>query len=871
LELGKLAKLIFKYNDFIDVCPIAGSFRRHTFVVKGNSGREYTLSLKIPGYTKDTPAGSKRFVSKEDVNLAKKFSKWPGGDVAVMPAVGTVRTTGRFWLYGELMDFDENMPLRINIFVHNDGRRLVRIIPGGYKNDILDYGYHRRIAKELGTTTDALRRNVALEVLRIGKNVLDEGYKNVFADPDLHLENILFLTDGRVMLVADFTGLEKASLSEEEKREELREMLEDWIREYELDFDELYKEALNSDEEVTPYVLARPTNTKSSSAGAEPQRYSRKGRPKRPTSADDDSYNEYGYNNSKSRRNRSMNRQPKEQGPNSAKRGRRRDPRISKAETRRQEQLAGARKLMVQGEAYIALDSPETAKTFFLKAVPAFAQIGEFEDALIAQLKTIECNEALGDNKELVMAYISLGILYQERLNKPDEAIAALKKVVEICIENNLPVNYVTALIRLGNLYKASGQRALSSEAFDEAGQIHFNLAGKAEGRRRENHLGDAAHAWSAASLGWRHEENFRASGESSALAAKANEQAGGPGMACRAYVRAVAAFQEVKADDRAAECRAQAYRILHDTATDLVREKQLTVFQPQYLGWLVIRKFSPLFTSDTEVIAKEILNDATHDVCTKSSSSGFGPFQEEEFRLDSAISFHNRLHFTKAMQDFAISFFYDFAMKLKAQDAASAFAHIKMLEQLNAAWMGMRSELVPAAAKLSWPDKVRLLSYFLYGEIVSEQELAHRLDLKGRKNIHFLENARILAAEVNQQIAETGDTFMFRELLGRFRAYQRIRKEALETVGYTALGDNDSHDTDQPEASDSDTDYDLDLLKRYLNIVMHFEELVPSFESRTPAKTVVEFPPPFDGPSQIQGTRMLQERRADLAISSAA
>ncbi|MBU1869039.1 MAG: HAD-IIIC family phosphatase, partial [Candidatus Omnitrophica bacterium] len=219
LEYARKEGLIFQYNDFIKICPVAQSFRRHILIVTGSSGREYYLEVKIPGQS-----DVKRYVTYTHSTLSKKAWARYGKDSGVARIVGMVSFLGAFLLYENIFEETNEMrPMYIAIFKYEDGKRLVRDCDSAVRRDD---PYYLRIAKARNIPVEVLLWDVTVQVVRISGQLLDLGYiGRRDTGTDFRLENFRLLLDGRVISVADFGAFEEADLTEAEKKEEIRKLV----------------------------------------------------------------------------------------------------------------------------------------------------------------------------------------------------------------------------------------------------------------------------------------------------------------------------------------------------------------------------------------------------------------------------------------------------------------------------------------------------------------------------------------------------------------------------------------------------------------------------------------------------------------------
>ncbi|MCX5704178.1 MAG: hypothetical protein NT066_06800, partial [Candidatus Omnitrophica bacterium] len=240
LAYAKEKGLIFNYNDFIQICPITQSFRRHILIVTGKSGKEYQLEIKMPGQRDD-----RNIVGEANFTIARKVWEKHGEQSGVVKPVAELSTWGKFRLYNKVLTYiSGRAPLRIAIFEYQDGKRLSR----AYRQA---YGYLDAIAESKGITRRELDSDIAREAIIISKQLLDLGYigreKTISGGTDFHLENFRLLPNGRVVFVADFGVFKKASLTARQKKEEIKEEIyEKFPLRHIEDFETLYAKALSN-------------------------------------------------------------------------------------------------------------------------------------------------------------------------------------------------------------------------------------------------------------------------------------------------------------------------------------------------------------------------------------------------------------------------------------------------------------------------------------------------------------------------------------------------------------------------------------------------------------------------------------------------
>lgn len=254
LEYARENNLIFPYNDFIKICPVTESFRRHILIVKTESG-ERCLEVKIPGELK-----FKRNLSDKDFLLGQKA--WEMNSENVARPVAMLTTEGKFNLYNQPIEFKGKKPLRIGVFEYEDGKRLARITGEPLTVDrirLTDDDYIKKVLRGNGLTY----KDLAIKTILVALPLLDMGYVGMDRmTQELNLTNFRLLPDGHVEAVSDFNHFLKynpllALISfgelksgERLKKKQIKELLKPF-KEVGFNFEAIYKEAL--DLEAKPF------------------------------------------------------------------------------------------------------------------------------------------------------------------------------------------------------------------------------------------------------------------------------------------------------------------------------------------------------------------------------------------------------------------------------------------------------------------------------------------------------------------------------------------------------------------------------------------------------------------------------------------
>jgi serine/threonine protein kinase/serine/threonine protein phosphatase PrpC len=118
-----------------------------------------------------------------------------------------------------------------------------------------------------------------------------------------------------------------------------------------------------------------------------------------------------------------------------------------------------------------------------------------------------------------------------------------------------------------------------------------------------------------------------------------------------------------------------------------------------------------------------------------------------------------------------------------------------------------------------SWDEQVAALSYYLYGEILTEGEFLERLSQSNPEDIHALEVAPVVFGAISLMLQEK-DSFSIRELMKRFR--QKLTQSRSRVVNILAeLYESQSlpASTDALDHLGVFPDADINLLKRAVNM----------------------------------------------------
>gem|GEM_PF-3174895 len=232
LEYAREKGLIMQYNDFIQICPVTESFRRHILIVRGSSGKEYQFEMKIPGQKSD-----KRWIPEIVTDLAHE---WSASGLDIVKPVALFEAHGAFQLYHTIREYPENDdPLRVALYEYQDGRRLTRYHEHN-GHTALTNGYLDRIARARGSTKKELCTDIAVQAYAFAEWVFNHGYiGNTEAGNDFHLENMRLLPNGRVISVADFGAYEKKDTTKAERAVAVMELLEPWLSTHEILFNEV--------------------------------------------------------------------------------------------------------------------------------------------------------------------------------------------------------------------------------------------------------------------------------------------------------------------------------------------------------------------------------------------------------------------------------------------------------------------------------------------------------------------------------------------------------------------------------------------------------------------------------------------------------
>jgi len=95
LSYAREKGLIFRYNDFIQICPITDSFRRHILIVRSAvSGRKYCLEIKMPGQATED---NRHIIVPNSFTIAKKAWEAYRGKSGIVKPVALVSAKGAFF------------------------------------------------------------------------------------------------------------------------------------------------------------------------------------------------------------------------------------------------------------------------------------------------------------------------------------------------------------------------------------------------------------------------------------------------------------------------------------------------------------------------------------------------------------------------------------------------------------------------------------------------------------------------------------------------------------------------------------------------------------------------------------------------------
>ena len=199
----------------IRIIPTSDSFRRHVLLVRGKSGKDYWMEIKMPGEDKD-----RDLIHPWHFTLAQKAQADPVLRGRVPAPVAILRSTGKFFLYDRWIRFTKDNPLRIVLYEYDDGKRFQRI----------DDDFLNRVWKEYAHTEmdfNEFKIYMLIDIVVTAKALLDMGYvgENSHGN-DWHMENFKITSGGVIMFVGDWGAFRRKILTEEQKKQKIKELID---------------------------------------------------------------------------------------------------------------------------------------------------------------------------------------------------------------------------------------------------------------------------------------------------------------------------------------------------------------------------------------------------------------------------------------------------------------------------------------------------------------------------------------------------------------------------------------------------------------------------------------------------------------------
>jgi ADP-ribose pyrophosphatase YjhB (NUDIX family) len=197
-------------------------------------------------------------------------------------------------------------------------------------------------------------------------------------------------------------------------------------------------------------------------------------------------------------------------------------------------------------------------------------------------------------------------------------------------------------------------------------------------------------------------------------------------------------------------------------------------------------------------------------------------------YNLDDEIDLRGDLSGTFTMFNFGTFFLAKYAASF-SDDARTTLEYLKLLDRVMDSSRKdpeMARHVISFGGLGSWDDRIKAMSYYLYGETLTEEELVKRLDLNVEADRIMLENAGSVFNSIATLALERG-VFQFRDLVREYRIQLRKLRDMFRTVNVISTDDletgrdNISGPIDMSDLIKMDTDLDLDLLRRALNIYL--------------------------------------------------
>jgi len=223
--------------------------------------------------------------------------------------------------------------------------------------------------------------------------------------------------------------------------------------------------------------------------------------------------------------------------------------------------------------------------------------------------------------------------------------------------------------------------------------------------------------------------------------------------------------------------------------------------------------------------------------------------FEPLDFDLDQPIDLSAQLHRVVFLQNLGMYFLAKFKSVLTQNATTTAdktFAYLKNLDETMRQTAQRGMNVVDFGEFSDWARRIQAMSFYLYGEVLTEEELITRLDRRNPKDLYFLDNAGSVFAAMIELVftaIEKEKSFTFREFLKAYRSniqeFRRmlanVQQMNLTTGEFESAGDHSHELIINP-------DEDIDMLKRALNIAFgHMPERTElrsdSHESRGPKR----------------------------------
>jgi len=198
----------------------------------------------------------------------------------------------------------------------------------------------------------------------------------------------------------------------------------------------------------------------------------------------------------------------------------------------------------------------------------------------------------------------------------------------------------------------------------------------------------------------------------------------------------------------------------------------------------------------------------------------------DKEFELDDIFEMRSFWPRSAALQWFGMTFVADVVSKTKfgeGKSAAEIFQALKMREEIKEQLKAMGSPVVDYGDFEDWDKRMEALSYLLFGEVLSEDNLINRLDIVGLDDDavrYYAENSGLVFAVI-AELSVAQEMFTFKELLIAFRKEMLKTKKELEGLVAVDPGTGEFVRLESGINVDILTDLDMVYLSRSMNIIL--------------------------------------------------